>query len=45
MLGELERKVLCLASWTIHHANHLRESADGRPQDRVGGSMSAACES
>ena len=25
MLGELERKVLWLASWTIHHAHHLRE--------------------
>jgi pyruvate dehydrogenase E1 component len=31
ILGELERKVLWLASWTIHHANHLRESADGWP--------------
>ena len=29
ILGELERKVLWLASWTIHHANHLRDSADG----------------
>jgi pyruvate dehydrogenase E1 component len=26
ILRELERKVLWLASWTIHHANHLRES-------------------
>ena len=24
ILGELEKKVLWLASWTIHHANHLR---------------------
>jgi pyruvate dehydrogenase E1 component len=24
ILGELERKVLWLASWTIHNANHLR---------------------
>jgi len=23
ILGELEKKVLWLASWTIHHANHL----------------------
>ena len=29
ILGELERKVLWLASWTIHHANHVRESTDG----------------
>src|SRR4029079_14633316 len=29
ILHELEKKVLWLASWTIHHANHLRESADG----------------
>ena len=29
LLGELERKVLWLASWIIHNANHLRESADG----------------
>ena len=25
----LERKVLWLASWTIHNANHLRENATG----------------
>src|SRR5205085_2939339 len=29
ILRELEKKVLWLASWTIHHANHLRESSDG----------------
>src|SRR3569833_3827116 len=29
ILGELERKVLWLASWTIHNANHLRENIDG----------------
>src|SRR5262245_13115192 len=29
ILRELERKVLWLASWTIHHANHIRESVDG----------------
>ena len=29
MLTELERKVLWLAAWTIHNANHLRESATG----------------
>ena len=28
-LGELERKVLWLATWTIHHANHVRASTDG----------------
>ncbi len=25
-LRELEKKVLWLASWTIHNANHLREN-------------------
>jgi pyruvate dehydrogenase E1 component len=37
ILGELERKVLWLASWTIHNANHLRESEDirrRRPRSR-----------
>ncbi len=29
VLGELERKVLWLATWTIHAANHLREKPDG----------------
>jgi pyruvate dehydrogenase E1 component len=39
MLSELERKVLWLASWTIHHANHLRESADGL---KVGGHQASS---
>jgi pyruvate dehydrogenase E1 component len=39
ILGELERKVLWLASWTIHHANHLRESADGL---KVGGHQASS---
>src|ERR1041384_2230201 len=34
ILSELEKKVLWLASWTIHHANHLRENDDGL---KVGG--------
>jgi pyruvate dehydrogenase E1 component len=29
ILAELERKVLWLATWTIHHANHIRENTDG----------------
>jgi len=29
MLSELERKVLWLAAWTIHNANHLRDNAEG----------------
>src|SRR5215218_10289907 len=41
ILAELEKKVLWLASWTIHHANHLRESADGL---KVGGHQ-ASCAS
>ena len=39
ILGELERKVLWLASWTIHHANHLRDSADGL---KVGGHQASS---
>ena len=41
ILRELERKVLWLASWTIHNANHLRPSADGL---KVGGHQ-ASCAS
>src|ERR1017187_8585577 len=33
-LRELEKKILWLASWTIHNANHLRENSDGL---KVGG--------
>ena len=29
ILRELEKKILWLASWMVHHANHLRESDDG----------------
>ncbi|HKG00591.1 MAG TPA: transketolase [Xanthobacteraceae bacterium] len=39
ILGELEKKVLWLASWTIHHANHMRESADGL---KVGGHQASS---
>ncbi len=39
LLSELERKVLWLASWTIHHANHLRESVDGL---KVGGHQASS---
>src|ERR1700719_3302552 len=39
ILRELERKVLWLASWTIHQANHLRESADGL---KVGGHQASS---
>src|ERR1700709_2449093 len=39
ILRELEKKVLWLASWTIHHANHLRESADGL---KVGGHQASS---
>ncbi len=34
MLGTLEQRVLWLAAWMIHNANHLRESVDGL---KVGG--------
>jgi pyruvate dehydrogenase E1 component len=39
MLGELERKTLWLAAWTIHHANHLRKSVDGL---KVGGHQASS---
>src|SRR6266550_4026411 len=39
ILGELERKVLWLASWMIHHANHVRENADGL---KVGGHQASS---
>src|SRR6202790_5335122 len=38
-LGELERKVLWLAIWTIHHATHLRENTDGL---KVGGHQASS---
>ncbi len=40
-LRELEKKVLWLASWMIHNANHLRENTDGL---KVGGHQ-ASCAS
>src|SRR5262249_19039232 len=39
ILLELERKVLWLASWTIHHANHIRENVDGV---KVGGHQASS---
>jgi pyruvate dehydrogenase E1 component len=39
ILGELEKKVLWLASWTIHQANHMRENADGL---KVGGHQASS---
>src|SRR3954451_14196297 len=39
ILRELERKVLWLASWTIHHANHIRENVDGL---KVGGHQASS---
>lgn len=38
-LKELERKVLWLATWMIHNANHLRESRDGL---KVGGHQASS---
>ena len=40
-LKELERKILWLASWTIHNANHVRKEAD---DIKVGGHQ-ASCAS
>ncbi|HWV51237.1 transketolase [Pseudorhodoplanes sp.] len=39
VLSELEKKVLWLASWTIHNANHLRENVDGL---KVGGHQASS---
>jgi pyruvate dehydrogenase E1 component len=39
LLADLEKKVLWLASWTIHNANHIRESVDGL---KVGGHQASS---
>ena len=39
ILSELERKVLWLATWTIHNANHLRDNRDGL---KVGGHQASS---
>jgi pyruvate dehydrogenase E1 component len=39
VLGELERRVLWLASYMIHHANHVRENVDGL---KVGGHQASS---
>jgi pyruvate dehydrogenase E1 component len=39
VLTELERKVLWLASWTIHNANHVRPNEDGL---KVGGHQASS---
>ncbi|HET9904322.1 MAG TPA: transketolase [Xanthobacteraceae bacterium] len=39
LLGQLERKVLWLAAWMIHNANHLRENVDGL---KVGGHQASS---
>ncbi len=41
LLRELERRVLWLSAWTIHHANHIRPKRDGL---KVGGHQ-ASCAS
>src|ERR1700736_7005533 len=39
ILSQLERKVLWLSSWMIHHANHIRDSVDGL---KVGGHQASS---
>ncbi|MGB7009155.1 MAG: transketolase, partial [Pseudolabrys sp.] len=39
VLAALERKILWLASWMIHNANHLRENSDGL---KVGGHQASS---
>ena len=38
-LAELERKIVWLATWMIHNANHIRPSADGL---KVGGHQASS---
>jgi pyruvate dehydrogenase E1 component len=38
-LSALEKKVLWLATWTIHHANYIRQSSDGL---KVGGHQASS---
>lgn len=39
ILAELESKILWLATWTIHNANHLRDAGDGL---KVGGHQASS---
>ncbi|HEV7283766.1 MAG TPA: transketolase, partial [Kaistia sp.] len=39
LLAELEKKILWLAAWTIHNANHLRDNAEGI---KVGGHQASS---
>ena len=39
ILSELERKILWLSTWTIHHANHLRAEEDAI---KVGGHQASS---
>jgi pyruvate dehydrogenase E1 component len=39
VLSALEKKVLWLATWTIHHANHVRDNVDGL---KVGGHQASS---
>ncbi|HEY8369307.1 MAG TPA: hypothetical protein VIM86_08310, partial [Thermodesulfobacteriota bacterium] len=39
ILRELERKVLWLSTWTIHHANRVRPNRDGL---KVGGHQASS---
>ncbi|MBV8399236.1 MAG: transketolase, partial [Acetobacteraceae bacterium] len=41
-LTELEKKILWLSTWMVHHANHLRPSADGL---KVGGHQASSASS
>ncbi|MBV8578041.1 MAG: transketolase, partial [Acetobacteraceae bacterium] len=41
-LTELEKKILWLSTWMVHHANHLRSSADGL---KVGGHQASSASS
>lgn len=40
LLREIERRVLWLAAWTIHHANHVRPSSEG--DVKVGGHQASS---
>src|ERR1700741_73417 len=38
-LSALEKKALWLATWTIHHSNHIRQNSDGL---KVGGHQASS---
>ena len=42
-LSALEQRILWLSAWMIHHANHVRENADGLKVGGASGIIGLAC--